>query len=380
MLHTQIVLGQHWDQQEGEREARGRNVGHEDVDSRRLRASIASSPSPITERIMRDGPRESCQQTDSNLQYWICSRSCAQYSVYKRAFSYQGGKGFSDNCLEVASWLNLGALHLLYFISSPRAPSPTAAVPRHPMPYQPSRLIRAVEYGTDWSQRISHPIRAFPNRSIEDLLARPTWSVRSLLPDSESAPSDTQSKAATTTSTDSKEKPPPQQPLEQEVTREKLHHLLRLSALPLPKTPAEESKLLSSLRSQIHFVRAIQSVDTSHVTPLVAIRDETPDAIAEQTVHVADLQQWLDLEEKVGENGTLRRKKVEKESGEGKIGEGEKWDPFQLGSGCEEGSGRRMGRWFVVKKAKPTKEKPTKDDGSIKKSRDGVEGVEADAG
>ena len=77
-------------------------------------------------------------------------------------------------------------------------------------------------------------------------------------------------------------------------------------------------------------------------------------------MHVADLQPWLDLEEKVGENGTVRRKKVERESGEGKIGEGEKWDPFGLGAGCEEGSGRRVGRWFVVKKAKAVKEEGAK--------------------
>ncbi len=97
----------------------------------------------------------------------------------------------------------------------------------------------------------------------------------------------------------------------------------------------------------------------------MAIRDETADAIADQTVHVADMQPWLDLEEKVGENGTVSRKKVERDSDEGKIGKGESWDPFQLGSGCEEGSGRRMGRWFVVKKAKAAKDEGLK--GKVKK-------------
>ena len=138
---------------------------------------------------------------------------------------------------------------------------------------------------------------------------------------------------------------------DQEVTREKLHHLLKLSALPLPKSQAEESRLLSSLRSQVHFVKAIQSVDTTDVKPLVAIRDETAEAAEEQTVGLKDLQAWLDVEEKVGQNGTVRRSKFEKDSKEGKIGKGT-WDPFQLGVGSEEGSGRRVGRWFVVKKAK----------------------------
>ena len=230
------------------------------------------------------------------------------------------------------------------------------------MPPKPSRLIRAVEHGTDWSIRISHPIRAYPNRNIEDLLSQPSWSVRSLLPNSHSTPPKPSGQVGTNPSTASKEQPP-SSPFEPEITREKLHHLLKLSALPLPKSEAEESHLLQSLRSQIHFVRAIQSVDTSHVKPLVALRDETLDAIEQHTVHVKDLQPWLDLEEKVGENGTVRRKKVERGSKEGKMNEegkivgkdGEEWDPFKLGVGSEQGSGRRVGRWFVVKKAKQTK-------------------------
>ena len=114
--------------------------------------------------------------------------------------------------------------------------------------------------------------------------------------------------------------------------------------------------------------------------PLVAIRDETADAVAEQTVHVSDLQAWLDLEDKVGVNGTVRRRKVEKSSGEGKIGEGEKWDPFRLGSGCEEGSGRRVGRWFVVKKTGRAAERDMKKQTTMKRREEAEGGGDGDAG
>lgn len=218
-------------------------------------------------------------------------------------------------------------------------------------PYQPSRLIRAVEYGTDWSHRIARPVRAFPDPNIEELLAHPSWSIRSLLPQHSTPTIAGPKEEATANTTADRIKP------EDEVTREKLHHLLRLSALPLPKSKAEESHLLSTLRAQIHFVRSIQSVDTTHVKPLVAIRDETAEAREEQTVHVADLKPWFDLEEKVGKNGTVRRRKVERKSMQGKIVPGKEgqWDPFQLGVGSKEGIGRKMGRWFVVKKARAEK-------------------------
>ena len=230
---------------------------------------------------------------------------------------------------------------------------------------QPQRLIRAVEFGADWTRRIAKPVQFFPNQEVEDILARPTWSVRSLLPEYASQTKIAQPTAETNTAQPTSKN--------EEVTREKLHHLLRLSALPLPKSPAEESKLLSTLRSQIHFVRAVQSVDTTNIKPLVAIRDETSEAIEEQTIHVKDLQPWFDLEEKVGRNGTVRRRKVERESVEGKVrtdGEGG-WDPFELGVGSEEGSGRRMGRWFVVKKAKKVETTPVKKSGKVEKTEVG---------
>lgn len=58
---------------------------------------------------------------------------------------------------------------------------------------------------------------------LEELLAKPTWSVESLLPPKTRAPD------------------------APEISSKQLHHLLRLSALPLPETPEQEKKMLDTL-------------------------------------------------------------------------------------------------------------------------------------
>ncbi|KAI1820962.1 hypothetical protein F4861DRAFT_521022 [Xylaria intraflava] len=117
-------------------------------------------------------------------------------------------------------------------------------------------------------------------------LSQPTWSVRSLLPPTNSP--------STTT-----------------ITPETLHHLLRLSALPPPKSPAEESQMLATLSSQLHFVRAIQRVDTAGITPLRVIRDETAQGLREQTIGLAQLQDALALEDVVGHARRPRRRRTQ---------------------------------------------------------------------
>ncbi len=101
--------------------------------------------------------------------------------------------------------------------------------------------------------------------------------------------------------------------------------------------------MLKTLRSQIHFVKEVQKVDTTGVEPLVAIRDETAESIQEQTITLEKLKQYLDQEEKVGNNGTIRRRKPTEmitDSG---------WDPFDLGDGKDS---RKKGKYFFVKKSK----------------------------
>ncbi|KAI2631703.1 hypothetical protein GGS21DRAFT_157520 [Xylaria nigripes] len=127
-----------------------------------------------------------------------------------------------------------------------------------------------------------------PTTDIASLLSQPSWSVRSLLPP----------KSASTTITPT-------------ITPETLHHLLRLSALPPPKSPAEESQMLATLSSQLHFVRAIQSVDTTDITPLRVIRDETAQGLREQTIGLAQLRDALVLEDVVGHARRPRRRRTQ---------------------------------------------------------------------
>lgn len=101
--------------------------------------------------------------------------------------------------------------------------------------------------------------------------------------------------------------------------------------------------MLRTLESQIHFVKEIQKINTTGVEPLVAIRDETTESIEEQTITLETLQPYLDKEQKVGANGTIRRQKpaeMIRDSG---------WNPFEMGKGKET---RRKGKYFFVKKQK----------------------------
>ena len=168
------------------------------------------------------------------------------------------------------------------------------------------------------STRSKSSNRASRREDIEDMLSKPSWSVRSLLPG-------------------------PSKDIENSriVSKEQLHHLLRLSALPQPKTEAEEADLLKTLQSQIHFVKEIQKIDTTGVSPLVALRDESEDGIRESTITMQDLQDALALEKPVGRNGRIRRQKVSNPASH----EAQDWDPLKMTEDT-------AGRFFVVRKAK----------------------------
>jgi Asp-tRNA(Asn)/Glu-tRNA(Gln) amidotransferase C subunit len=145
---------------------------------------------------------------------------------------------------------------------------------------------------------------------LEQLLAEPTWSVKSLLPPKDTSP--------------------------------QLHHLLRLSALPLPETPEEERKMLDTLAAQLHFVSKIQAVDTTGVKPLRAIRDETAAAEEEQTITYASMKRALDKEKGVGRY----HKRIERDTTSVDAKDVEDWDV--LGS-----AERKSGRYFVVESERP---------------------------
>ncbi|KAL1954445.1 hypothetical protein VTO42DRAFT_1169 [Malbranchea cinnamomea] len=151
--------------------------------------------------------------------------------------------------------------------------------------------------------------------SIDSILSKPTWSVQSLFPDKSSV-----TESAT-------------------VTRKELHHLLRLSALPQPSNAAEEKEMLQTLESQIHFVKEIQHVDTSNVSPLCSIRDETEMAQREHTIGLSHLKPTLDRETRVGRTRRIRLQKAEKLVHPD--GETCKWDALDAAT-------KKMGRYFVV--------------------------------
>ena len=102
-------------------------------------------------------------------------------------------------------------------------------------------------------QQIRRSSTAAPKAvSIPDFLRTPTWSVSYLLPPPCTTPETTDAP----------------------ITRTKLRHLLRLSALPPPPSPEAEAELLSALHAHLHFVRAAQAVDTVGVEPLARVEDE----------------------------------------------------------------------------------------------------------
>lgn len=192
---------------------------------------------------------------------------------------------------------------------------------------------------------------------IKSLLRNPTWSVTSLLPPArtpkdDSLPSQSEAQVPLVTRAPTA--------ADKEITPEKLRHLLRLSALPAPKTEEEEERMLNDLRDHVHFVKEIQMVDTSGVEPLVAIRDETSEHRQEHTITKESLAQYIDLEEKQGKNGTIRRRKDTYQITSHTI-ESQPWepdpipwsqveDPWDLGEG---GETRKMGRFFFIKRPDP---------------------------
>jgi Asp-tRNA(Asn)/Glu-tRNA(Gln) amidotransferase C subunit len=97
--------------------------------------------------------------------------------------------------------------------------------------------------------------------------------------------------------------------------------------------------MLDTLESQIHFVKEIQKVDTTGVEPLQSIRDESPEAVKENTIGLERLREAMAKERVVGRNKKIQR--VEGERNEQP--DGDAWDGNALGY-----AGKTKGRFFVV--------------------------------
>lgn len=148
---------------------------------------------------------------------------------------------------------------------------------------------QARTYSESYSR--SRPVAPDGSSDIAAILSKPTWSVRSLLPP---------------TST------PPNHHQQQEISPKTLRHLLRLSALPPPASPVEETELLNTLSSQLHFVQAIQHVDTTGVEPMRSVRDETSEGLKAQTIGLQELQDALGNEDIMGHARRPRRRRAPK--------------------------------------------------------------------
>ncbi|KAK2607317.1 hypothetical protein N8I77_006000 [Diaporthe amygdali] len=168
--------------------------------------------------------------------------------------------------------------------ASSEQPTPAAAGPESSKPSVGQETNNAQEP----HHSPSHP-HSSGQPDLNSIFANPTWSVRSLLP---SLP-----------------------PSSEEITAATLHHLLRLSALPPPRTSVEKDRMLGTLRAQLHFVRDIQSVDTRGVEPLRSIRDETSAGVAESTVTLDTLREALSRETAVGYRRRPRRVRDAKAEG-----------------------------------------------------------------
>ena len=99
--------------------------------------------------------------------------------------------------------------------------------------------------------------------------------------------------------------------------------------------------MIVTLQSQLHFVRAIQQVDTEGVEPLRSIRDETGAGLKEIKIGVEELKAALDVEESRGHHCRPRRKRDMPVDTSG----AENWDVLALAA-------HKAGRYFVAKSAK----------------------------
>ncbi|KAL9045666.1 MAG: hypothetical protein Q9214_001327 [Letrouitia sp. 1 TL-2023] len=156
---------------------------------------------------------------------------------------------------------------------------------------------------------ISSPPESPETERIRSFLGPPTWSTSDLVDSKDSIA---------------------------QISPQQLHHLLRLSALPLPTSPAQERKMLAMLQSQLRFVRTIQEIDVDDVEPLQSIRDETAESRKEMEIGLEELKGEFEKEEVVGKRGRIRRKAEELV-----VEEDENWDVFA-------GVRRRVGRYIAV--------------------------------
>lgn len=96
--------------------------------------------------------------------------------------------------------------------------------------------------------------------------------------------------------------------------------------------------MLDSLHSHLHFVTHIRSVDTTGITPLQSLRDETSTGIKHQEIGLEDLKDAFGKEDIKGKYyKRIRRRQEDAEEGES----AQNWDVLSQAK-------KKVGRYFVV--------------------------------
>jgi hypothetical protein len=97
--------------------------------------------------------------------------------------------------------------------------------------------------------------------------------------------------------------------------------------------------MLETLESQLYFVKEIQRADVTGVEPLQSIRDESPEALKENTIGLDQLKEALSKERVVGRNKRIQRVEAERKERP----DGDAWDGNALGY-----ASKTKGKYFVV--------------------------------
>lgn len=96
--------------------------------------------------------------------------------------------------------------------------------------------------------------------------------------------------------------------------------------------------MLSSLHSHLHFVAEIRKVDTTNITPLQSLRDETSAGRTEQEIGLEELEDAFKNEDVKGKYyKRIRRRQEDVEVGES----AKTWDVTGAAR-------KKVGRYFVV--------------------------------
>ena len=99
--------------------------------------------------------------------------------------------------------------------------------------------------------------------------------------------------------------------------------------------------MLSTLSSQLHFVKEIQRVDTTDIKPLQSLRDETAAGEKEAEIGLEELKEVFAMEEVRGQH----HRRIRRRNARNVEQDGQKWDVLSTAE-------KKVGRYFIVEGGK----------------------------